>query len=628
MRYYKFFPAVRCLLTVVCYVLFLHTGMAQQNNDTAAVEAAKSLLNITSDYPDSVLTVTEKLLLQSQKTENKQLAAYAYKVRGYAWVEGKGSYSKGISDLVQAIGIFEQLHDDQEIMKTYLVLAVCYSNTSEFVKSAESLGKADSLAKKLNNKSAEAYVKRQMGILYSVQNQHDQAIPHFQESMTVFKSLKDTIGFFHVAVSLAQTYVSNSQPGKSLLVLQESSNMLNSYNGEGVKLYNAMLMENFGEAYYALKLYDNSLEYYGKAYKIFADIDNTAQIAYVARLMGRSSLALKRYTEAENYLMLSYRLSDSLEQTDYILDVADELSNLFQERNNWKEAYHWGKVKDSAEIMIQRKEQSKTVAELQAKYEADQRENEIALLKKSREISDATVQRQRIITLSSVVLALLLLGGIALLVNRHRLKQRLREMQLRDDIAADLHDEVGSSLSSINMLSQVAAQQDTRTEMQKDMLDRISTNAQEVIEKISDMVWMIKPGDEDGKNLLARMERYAYDMCSIQNIPYTYAGKEVLQTATLSMQQRKNVYLIFKEALNNAIKSSGTAKVDIHFSLQNNRLKLAIQDFGKGFDTTAENFRNGNGLDNMRNRAKEMNGTLSISSQPGEGTIVALDVAV
>jgi signal transduction histidine kinase len=113
-------------------------------------------------------------------------------------------------------------------------------------------------------------------------------------------------------------------------------------------------------------------------------------------------------------------------------------------------------------------------------------------------------------------------------------------------------------------------------------------------------------------------------MCSSQNIACTTEGAELLQMVKLSMQQRKNFYLIFKEALNNAVKYAGTEKVDIRIEIQNRQLKLSIRDYGKGFIVNGNGNSNGNGLSNMQYRATELGGQLNIDSVHGQGTVITL----
>ena len=225
--------------------------------------------------------------------------------------------------------------------------------------------------------------------------------------------------------------------------------------------------------------------------------------------------------------------------------------------------------------------------------------------------------------MASAAIALLALLGIGLAVNRYGLRQRMKELELRNQIAADLHDEVGSSLSSIHMLSQMATKQGNET-THKDILERMSRNAKETMDKMGDIVWMIKPGETEAGGLKQRIERFAYEICSSKNIELQMQLDE-LEKIKLTMDQRKNIYLIFKEALNNAVKYSGTEKIEINTASQNKELILQVKDFGKGFDSSI--VKKGNGLDNMQHRAKELNGKLEVT--PGDGgTMVSITVPV
>lgn len=170
------------------------------------------------------------------------------------------------------------------------------------------------------------------------------------------------------------------------------------------------------------------------------------------------------------------------------------------------------------------------------------------------------------------------------------------------------------------MLSQMAAQPGNEA-MQKGILQRMSTNAKETMEKMSDLVWTIKPEEAEGSNLKQRMERFAYEICGAKNIDLSLE-LDKLDTKDLTMDQRKNMYLIFKEALNNAVKYSGTEKISVSAANGQNILTMIVKDEGKGFDTGI--VIKGNGLDNIKNRAAGIGGKLEIDSAPGKGTIVKL----
>jgi two-component system sensor histidine kinase UhpB len=149
----------------------------------------------------------------------------------------------------------------------------------------------------------------------------------------------------------------------------------------------------------------------------------------------------------------------------------------------------------------------------------------------------------------------------------------------------------------------------------------MSSNVKETMEKMSDIVWMIKPGKNDSSDLSERIQRFLYEIGESTTIECNFKSKN-LKSLELSMAERKNIYLIFKEAVNNAAKYSVTNKIEVSLEFLEKQLVLRIQDFGKGFDI--EHIRRGNGLENMQNRAKELGGKLEIKSVIGNGTVIEL----
>ena len=174
------------------------------------------------------------------------------------------------------------------------------------------------------------------------------------------------------------------------------------------------------------------------------------------------------------------------------------------------------------------------------------------------------------------------------------------------------------------MLSRMATQPGNE-KASNDILQRMSKNAKETMDKMGDIVWMIKPGESEGNSLKQRMERFAYEICSSKNISTTI-NLEDLEKIKFTMQQRKNIYLIFKEAMNNAVKYSGTSQINITAWLQNNRIQLQVKDLGTGFNTAI--IKKGNGLDNMQYRAKELGAEIDIESGDEKGTAIILKIPV
>ena len=216
---------------------------------------------------------------------------------------------------------------------------------------------------------------------------------------------------------------------------------------------------------------------------------------------------------------------------------------------------------------------------------------------------------------------------------RYRINELLKRQAIRNKIAQDLHDNVGSTLSSISIYSQVAKiyKEQNKMEPLQDTLEKISTTSSEMISEMNDIVWAINPRNDNMATILQRMESFARPLLASQEIKFHFSYEMSVQHQHLEMTKRKNFYLIFKEAINNALKYSACNNIWVEISLRQHHLVLSAKDDGKGFDTKkakAANTLSGNGVQNMKMRAKEMKGSCVVDSDPGKGTTVLLKFPV
>jgi signal transduction histidine kinase/streptogramin lyase len=209
--------------------------------------------------------------------------------------------------------------------------------------------------------------------------------------------------------------------------------------------------------------------------------------------------------------------------------------------------------------------------------------------------------------------------AIVYAVYRYRLQQVLRLQNIRNRIASDLHDDIGSTLNSISVYSEVAKNDPVKRDMS---LSMIGESSRKVIDAMSDIVWTINPDNDNFEKVILRMRSLAYNLLRARNIEFAFKADETLNKLTLSLEKRRNFYLIFKETLNNLVKYSNAKRVLITLSHHSNTITLIIRDDGMGFDTSKK--YNGNGLTNIRKRAKEINAQLNIESGEGIGTNIQL----
>jgi signal transduction histidine kinase/ligand-binding sensor domain-containing protein len=200
---------------------------------------------------------------------------------------------------------------------------------------------------------------------------------------------------------------------------------------------------------------------------------------------------------------------------------------------------------------------------------------------------------------------------------KYQLQKRLEVERLRHRISRDLHDDVGSALTTINVLSKVAISKNEDAVNVQDYLHRIKASAEQTMESMSDIVWAINPNNDSLETMLVRMKEYAAELCEAANMQLSFDAGENILGKKLDVAARKNMFLIFKEAVNNAVKYSRATH--LHVELHGNGgIHLKIKDNGIGFLEHKKN--GGNGLKNMQSRAAELNGVLQIVSRTNEGT--------
>jgi signal transduction histidine kinase len=214
---------------------------------------------------------------------------------------------------------------------------------------------------------------------------------------------------------------------------------------------------------------------------------------------------------------------------------------------------------------------------------------------------------------------------IAQLKENKRMQDRLENM--RNRIASDLHDDVGSTLSSIGLYSEIGFDQfEKNPEYTKGIFRKISESSQRLMTAMNDIVWAIHARQNDGENLVERINHFAHERLSPLSIKFILEIDSFVPNLTFSMEARRNILLIFKEAINNSAKYSGASEISCSIKLIKNQLNCAIVDEGIGMDLAVG--VKGYGLLSIQKRTEEMNGTIEIVSNLGAGTKIFIRIPI
>ena len=218
-----------------------------------------------------------------------------------------------------------------------------------------------------------------------------------------------------------------------------------------------------------------------------------------------------------------------------------------------------------------------------------------------------------------VTLIILLLGSIIYYLSTISIKHELAIEKLKTKLAADLHDNVGSSLTEISILSEVAAQKLNGNSETKE-LKSISNIARQLVDTMSDIVFVVNPERDSLYDLIIKIKDSYNDF--LNSVGISFKVKNIIKTndVKLPMNYKQNLLLIFKEGINNAIKHSKCSKLTLEAKIKGDMIEMILTDDGIGIDE--QNVEFGNGLKNMETRARKINGTIFRESANGNGTVI------
>jgi ligand-binding sensor domain-containing protein/signal transduction histidine kinase len=215
----------------------------------------------------------------------------------------------------------------------------------------------------------------------------------------------------------------------------------------------------------------------------------------------------------------------------------------------------------------------------------------------------------------------LAMAALIFVLHRYLLAQALAVERMRTHIARDLHDEIGSSLSQIAILSEVA-----QHERASKAVPEIASIARELVDAMNDIVWAINPKHDRLGNLLHRMRRFGEETLGACNIALRFRAPDVDASLRTRPEVRRHLFLVFKEAVTNAARHSGASAADIDLELDGKWFRLCVADDGCGFDPNEET--DGDGLANMRKRVEALGGRFDVQSSPGHGTRLSVAIAL
>jgi signal transduction histidine kinase len=482
-----------------------------------------------------------------------------------------------------------------------------------------------------------------------------------ERSLSIAKALNDSllltdaydfIGLFHINLDSNRTAISYLQNGMKFTRQPPYPPQYPSLT-KPHHLYG-----NMAEVYQRLGNYDSAIYFARISLQLATEINWLRGIAVAHDNLGKAFLKLNKLDSAFSHYQLSRAVV--IQSSDFDVELLDDagLANTEDLRGNKNQVIYWlqmgfklikerpvvnnlyaNQFLDDAVFLLKKYNLNdllkyaleKKAALLQQQIKRNNQQmnvilnaglqNETRLL--NLEVEKIKDQNEIANTRVYLLIAFLILGIGAFFLYRYKANQKLQIAQLQNKISEDLHDDVGSSLSSLQVYSTVAQQvMETEPAKAKEMLRKIAIQSGLLMENIGDIVWAMKPEAAQMIYLNTKIKNFVSDVLSAANINYVINIEEGAEALIKNMTAKRNILLIIKEAVNNVVKYSGATNVSVTIKKIDEHICVQVADNGKGFDAAIAKTK-GDGLNNMQKRATELKGIFEITTTLGKGTTIS-----
>lgn len=557
------------------------------------------LLCSSAAWPQNNYIDSLKNILQTQKADTNRV-----KLLLQTGIFYTGYYpDTSIIFAQQALELAEQLHFDRGILYAELSLSNSLTTLGNYPLAMDFGFKTLSLANKISREPLDIILPNSnIATCYYYLGDFTNSLKYEREALkVVVENYPDSLAFIYTEMS--RIFDGMNEPDSALLYAKKSYEQIKSWHYDD---FYTSIYPVLGNAYASKGNYDSALFYFrmgipvtdnnyyrpdlidiyngiAKVYKVKGNIDST--LWYAKKIC--SEKLVKFYPngllKAVNMLVYVYESKNKpdsiLKYLRMAIDIKDSLFN-----------------------------QEKTITIQNLAFKEQEKRREI-------EATKTALQNEYRMYFLIVLFVIAIIVAVIIIRNR-----KIKQLQnIRNSIADDLHDDIGSALSSISIMNELAK---AKSPEALPLLASIGESTITIQENMSDIVWAIKSENDRFENVTQRMHRFASEILDSKNIELYFTSDTSLAASKLPMEQRKNFYLFFKEAINNAAKYSDAKKVSVSIVQKDHYVEINIMDDGKGFDTTQ--LSSGNGMNTLKKRAAEMNGDFKIISKINEGTSVQL----
>ncbi|CAN5799496.1 hypothetical protein BH11BAC3_BH11BAC3_12140 [soil metagenome] len=605
-----------------------------KNNVTLANSYSQMItLQMNMGKKDSALHYLQ--LLKKLADDGSVKIKSSYNLAAGLFYKKQGNYKEAMPYLLECLDnnitlnkAANTIASKTSVAGQYLNIGNTYLETGDYKMAVAYHLKGLTIFEEVGNKRGVSFCNQGIGADFNNLGQFKDALPYIARSLAMKMEQNDKRG-----VASAQSMFGEIYSGLG------NYDSAAYYFDAGIKSYHALkLLQDeaktsieLGRIFVLKKDAANAMVYFEAAHSLAQQVKDSSLLNRINAAIAAMQSTIA--TQAKNEQKLQSSLQNSIEMGDKSNELINYqyLADYYTNNKQYDKALDYTLRLYHTTDSVQNKNLQLQIKQMEEQYNFEKKEKEIALLKKDQLLSQASLQKQKAFQYGAIILMMLLLTIGLLIINRYRVVNRAQRLidieKMRNNIARDLHDDIGSTLTSINILSKVALQQPAENNtMMGDSMRKIKDRSSAIMESMGDIVWAINPQNDSFEQMIYRMKEFTAEILDPLNINYTFKEAGNFSNIILDIKKRKDFYLLFKEAINNAAKYSECTNLDIMIEQDTQMLHLIVKDNGIGFNEAA--VKAGNGLGNMRERAASISGTIEINSMPGNGTTISLDVPI
>jgi two-component system, NarL family, sensor histidine kinase UhpB len=536
----------------------------------------------------------------------------------------KGDYAKAVSVLDSAARISEKAGDVENMSKCYGNLGSIYASQGVYEKALSLQSMSLSLNERLNNKRGVAHVYNNIAYIYEAQGNKDKALEYLFYSLELLLEIGDEYSIAVAEQNLGVMYKEKKEFNEAYVHHAKAVEIFERLNDKHGLMFS---YANLADLCIASGNLREVKEYLGKALAVGREIKSIDGVSFVHELYAKYYYSTNDFELSLTNAISSQALAKQSGDLQRWRDASKQRYLASKALEKHEEALENYQVFITLRDSLKNEEIHKRLLSMdfslkEAKMRMDQERKELQYIVER--------EKQKRSTITIAVLVSICIGiGLYVLYRIWKDRTRREIMHMREKVARDLHDNMGSNLSTINILTNVVMNElmKPRSNLKVvDILDKISHLSSHAMESVDDIVWSLNPLHDSFEQIIMRMRLLGGQVLEDQGINFIFYSEGDPAKCQLDIERRNDLYLIYKESITNISKYAKCRNVYTNLSVYPGNVQLVIADDGIGFSNTISG--NGNGLQNIRARSKNLNGILTIKSELTKGTRIELNFPV